>query len=67
MKAVLGVEFANLNDALFFNKLVEKFSFKGDPGKVIKEEKKKYGTGAYQLTAPLTFKRKQQDGWNPVT
>ena len=67
LKAQLGVEFSNLNDALYFKKLVDRFSFKGEPGKVVKEEKKKYGTAAYRLTAPLTFKRKQQDGWNPVT
>ena len=34
VKSVLGVEFSNLNDALYFKKLIDKFCFKGDPAKV---------------------------------
>ena len=30
VKAVIGVEFANLNDAKYFKRLVDKFSFSGE-------------------------------------
>ena len=43
VKTVIGVEFANLYDAKYFKRLVDKFSFSGDPRQIVKEEKKKYG------------------------
>ena len=43
LKAVIGVEFANLNDAIYFKKLVGKFCFCGDPERVQREERKKNG------------------------
>ncbi len=57
-KAVLGVEFANLNDALSFKRLVEKLCLKGDPQKILKEERKKYGSPAYKISNPINFVRK---------
>ena len=42
VKAVIGVEFANLYDAKYFKRLVDKFAFGGDPKQVLKEEKKKW-------------------------
>ena len=43
VKAVIGVEFANLNDAKYFKRLVDKFSFNGEARQIAKEEKRKYG------------------------
>lgn len=67
VKTVLGIEFANLNDALYFQKLIDKFCFIGDPHKAAKEEKKMHGVAQYRLTTPTNFKQKSQNGWNPVT
>ena len=43
VKTVIGVEFANANDAKYFRRLVDQFSFAGDYKQVLKQEKKKYG------------------------
>lgn len=67
VKAVIGVEFANLYDAKYFKRLVDKFAFGGDPKQVLKEEKKKYGLQSYKLSRPNLFVRKQHNGWNPIT
>ena len=68
VKTVIGVEFANLYDAKYFKRLVDKFSFSGDARQVLKEEKKKYdGLSNYKLSRPNLFVRKQHNGWNPIT
>ena len=67
VKAVLGVEFANLNDALYFKRLIDKFCFRGQPIKAKIEEEKKYGVQRYKLSEPGFFVQKKQNGWNPVT
>jgi len=58
-KIVIGVEFAEQSDALIMKKLVERFSFSGDPKQVAKEEKKKKGIQHYKLTLPHIMERKQ--------
>ena len=42
-KTVIGVEYSNLHDALYFKKLVDKFAFSGEPQVVAKEQKKIMG------------------------
>ena len=58
VKAVIGIEFANLNDAMYFKRLIEKFSFTGAPDKVVKEERKKFGVPSYRISTPNYFVRK---------
>ena len=67
VKIVIGVEFANLYDAKYFKRLVDKFSFSGEARSVVKEEKRKYGLQNYKLSRPASFLRKQHNGWNPIT
>lgn len=63
----MGVEYSNLHDALYFKKLVEKFTFVGDPQSVCKEQKKKMGVTEHKISLPGSFSRVDQPGWNPST
>ena len=65
-KTIVAFQFANLHDAMYFKKLVEQFSFVGDPKQVGKEEKKCLGLGS-RVSRPMYFAKKEHAGWNPIT
>lgn len=67
VKTVIGIEFANLNDALFMRKLITSLTFSGDTKQLVKEERKRHGIVSYRLSRPTIFVRKQHNGWNPLT
>lgn len=58
VKTVIGIEFANLNDALFMRKLMTSMTFCGDAKQLVKEERKRHGIVSYRLSRPTIFVRK---------
>ena len=51
---------------MYFSKLVDQFSFKGDPKQVAKDEKKALGINS-RVSKPAYFTKKEHAGWNPIT
>lgn len=65
-KTLIGLNFANLLDAMCFHDLVKWFTFVGDPKQVAKDEKKCLGLSS-GITKPYSFAKKTYPGWDPVT
>jgi len=51
---------------MYFNKLVEQFTYRGDPKQVGKDEKKILGINS-KVSKPAFFTKKEHAGWNPIT
>ena len=65
-KTIVAFEFANVHDAMYFKKLVDQFSFSGDPKQIAKDEKKCLGVSS-RVSKPNYFTKKEHAGWNPIT
>jgi hypothetical protein len=65
-KTVIGLNFANLLDALHFLNLIKQFGWTGDPKQVAKDEEKSLGMSS-GVTKPKFIGKKTHAGWNPLT
>ena len=63
---MIGLNFANLLDALCFLNLIKQFGWSGDPKQVAKEEEKLLGMNS-GVTKPKFIGKKNHAGWNPLT